>query len=152
SFLYAGVFGAVRKMAERNEKRRILLVILERMDAETTGKMKLLKNLLSASNIELFFLSYASKLTPGKPGQLTGSMSDASLIELAQTTTGEAFAALEYREHPDDIVRRLHNLLRTYYTFGFESESPAEAPAKLLIKCLRPGAKSKHHSVVPILQ
>jgi hypothetical protein len=144
TFLYGALLSAVQKMNERSEKRRILIVFLDIVDTETASKIKPLKNLFGSSNVELLIVSFASKLGRGRAG-LTSPMSQAVLQELARETAGEALFAADYREHLDDISRRLYNRIRTFYTFGFASESPAGKPSQLTIKCTRPGSKVKHH-------
>ena len=147
TFLYGGLFSAIQKMNERTEKRRILIVFLDIVDTETASRIKPLRNLLGSSNVELLIVSFASKLGGGRPG-LSSQMSEAFLQELARETAGEALFTAGYREHMDDISRRLYNRIRTLYTFGFASESPAGKPSQLVIKCSRPGSRVKHHSVL----
>lgn len=79
-------------------------------------------------------------------------MSQASLTELAQATAGDIFLAADHRDHLDDISQHIYNQLRTFYTFGFESVSSAENPAKLTIRCTRPGSKIKCHPNVPVIK
>lgn len=147
TFLYGALFSAVQKMNERSERRRVLIVFLDLVDMETSGKIKPLKNLFAASNVELLIVSFASKLGGGRAG-LPSQMSQAVLQELARETAGEALFAADYREHLDDISRRLYNRIRTFYTFGFTSESQAGRPTQLTIKCARPGSRVKHHPAV----
>lgn len=144
-FLYAALVSAVHKMRERHEKRRVLVLCVGSVDAETGGKIKPIKNLLSASNVELFAISFATRL--GGRG-LQFSLTQSILRELAQATAGEAFFAADYREHLDDVTRRIHNQLRTFYTFGFMSESAPDHPARLQIECSRQGSKVRHHATV----
>jgi hypothetical protein len=82
---------------------------------------------------------------------MAAMMSQSSIRELAQMTSGEAFLASDYREHQDDMTRRILNILRAYYTFGFQSDSPSDKPGRLVIRCSRPGAKVKSRQTVPIL-
>jgi VWFA-related protein len=146
TFLYGALFASVMKMKERNEKRRILIVFLSGMDSESAGKLKPLKNLLASCNVEVFFISFAARAG----GSMTAMMAQSSIRELAQTTAGEAFMASDYREHPDDISRRILNVLRTYYTFGFQSDSPIDKPGRLAIRCSRAGAKVKARQAAPV--
>jgi hypothetical protein len=101
--------------------------------------------------VEVVFISFASKMGGNRPG-LSPIMSQASIKELAQVTSGESFMASDYRDHPEDITRRIHNQLRTYYTFGFESEASPDKPAQLTIRCTRPGSRVKCHPNVPRLR
>ncbi len=149
-FLYSALVAAVMKMNSRNEKRRVIIVFLDALDRETAGKLKPLKNLLSSSNIELYVVSFASKLGTGRGG-LSPAISQSSLKELTQLTCGEVFFMSDYRDHLEDISRRLYNELRTLYTFGFESEGTAEKPSRLTIRCTRPGSKVRHHPTVSVL-
>ena len=149
SFLYPALFSAVQKMCERTEKRRVLLLFLEAIDLKTVGKLRPLKNLLATSNIELFVVSFTSRLSTR--GGLSPAVSDASLKELAGSTAGEFYAAGLSKDHPEDVVRRLVMQLRTLHTFGFESTSPADNPGRLLIECSRPGSSVQHHPLVPVL-
>ncbi len=147
SFLYGALLSAVTKMNERHENRRALLVFLEILDSETSGKIKPLKNLLSSSNVELFVVSFASKLGSSR-SVLPPPMSEAALKELASFTAGEAFFTSAYREHLDGLTRRVYNQIRTLYTFGFQAESTPERPGTLVIRCARPGSKVRHHPTV----
>ena len=148
TFLYSALYSSVMRMKDRNEKRRVLLLFLNLVDSETASKLKPLRNLLSSSNVELFIVTFASQLGSG---QGLSSMSRSALNELAQATAGEMFLAGDYRDHPDDITQHIYNQLRTFYTFGFESESASDAPAKLTIRCTRPGSKVKCHPTVPVV-
>lgn len=149
SYLYPALFSAVQKMCERSEKRRVLLLFLEAMDTDTAGKIRPLRNLLASSNIELFAVSFTSRLS-SRSG-LQPALSDASLKELSEATAGEVFSAGQSREHPEDVVRRLLLQMRTLYTFGFESTSPPDKPGKMVIQCSRPDSRVKHHPIVPVL-
>lgn len=144
TFLYGALFSAVQKLNERPERRRVLIVFLDIVDTDTAGKIKPLKNLFASSNVELSIVSFASKLAGSRPG-LPPQLSQAVLQELARETAGEALFGADYREHLDDISRRLYNRIRTFYTFGFASESQAGKPSQLTIKCTRPGSRVKHH-------
>lgn len=150
SFFLSGVASAISKMNQRHERRRILIFFLESIDSETSGRMRLIKNLLAASNVELFSVSYASRL--GVPGGLPPALNASCLRELAQVTAGQAFFSMDFYDHPEDIVRRLVNHFRTLYTFGFHSESGLDKPGKLTIKCSRPNTKIKQHPTVPSLE
>ena len=149
SFLYPALFSAVQKMCERNEKRRVLLLFLEAIDSETAGKIRPLRNLLASSNIELFVVSFTSRMSTR--GGLQPAMSDASLKELTEATAGEVYSAGLSREHPEDVVRRILQQMRTLYTFGFEVTSTPDKPGKLVIQCSRPDSRVRHHPVVPVL-
>jgi len=150
SFFFAAVASAVHKMNERHEKRRVLIFFLESVDSETAGRMKLLKNLLASCNVELFTIGYATRL--GAAGGIPSALTTSLLRELGQVTAGQAFFAMDYRDHPEDIVRRMLNHLRTFYTFGFHAESDLDNPGKLSIKCSRPGSKVKQHPTVPSIE
>jgi hypothetical protein len=147
SYLYPALFSAIRKTCERGEKRRVLLLMISSLDAESSGRMRALRNLAAASNLELFVVSFASRL--GAPGGLHPSLVDSGLRDLAQATAGEHFAAPQHRDHPEDIVRRLVHQIRTLHTIGFQASSPADNPGKLSIRCTRPGSRVRHHPVVP---
>jgi hypothetical protein len=123
---------------------------MDTLDMSTAGKLKPLKNLLSSSNVELFVVSFASKLGSGRGG-LSPALSQASLRELTQLTSGEAFFMSDYRDHYEDATRRIFNEIRTFYTLGFESESSPEKPARLSIRCTVPGSKVRHHPTVAVL-
>jgi hypothetical protein len=112
--------------------------------------MRQLKNLLASSNVEFFAVSFVSRL--GVPGGMPSALTTTLLRELTQATAGQAFFSIDYRDHPEDIVRRLLSHLRTFYTFGFNSESGSTNPGRLTIKCSRPGTKIKQHPTVPILE
>jgi hypothetical protein len=150
SFLYAALFSSVQKMNERSEKRRVLIVFLGMLDMGTSGKLKQLKNLLSSSNVELFLVSLAPKTS--SPGGYSPVLSQAALKDLATVTCGDVFFTADNRDHLDDITRRMMNQIRTFYTFGFESQSTVETPARLSIRCTLPSTKVKHHPTVPVLQ
>jgi VWFA-related protein len=149
-FLYSALFAGVMKMNTRTEKRRVMIVFMDLMDSETAAKLKPIRNLLSSSNVELFVVSFASKLGSGSGG-LTSALSQASLRELAQVTSGEAFFMADYRDHFDDVTRRIYNEIRTLYTFGFESGSSADKPARLTIRCSIPGSKVRHHPTIAVV-
>jgi VWFA-related protein len=147
SFLYGALFKAVTKMSQRSEKRRILLLLLDAIDPASAGKAKALRNLLSSTNIELFIISFASKMGGGR-SSMPYSMSEAVFKDLAYATSGDAFSSVSYGDHLEDLSRRIYNHIRTFYTFGFQSEAAPDKPTKLSIRCLRPGARVKHHAAV----
>jgi len=149
SSLYSALFTAVRKMNPRNEKRRVLILFLEVIDVEAANKLKPMKNLLSASNIELFVASFAtSKFGSGRG--LLPAQSEACLRELAGVTAGGAYFVAN--EGIEGLGRRISNQIRTFYTIGFEAESSSDKPASLKIECTRPVAKVTFHPVLPNLQ
>jgi len=76
SFLYGALFAALRRMNERHEKRRVLIVFLESVDPGTLDRIKPLKNILSLSNVELFCVRFGARVT-GRPGGVSPQMSDA---------------------------------------------------------------------------
>ncbi len=148
AFLYPALFSAVQRMNARQEKRRVLILFIEDMDYETVSKIKPLRNLLGGTNLELFVVSYGTIL--GTRSGRTGSTVTYSLLkELAQATAGAAFFTREYRDHYEDLMRRMLNQIRTLYTFGIEAESGQGAAAKLQVRCLRPGSKVIFHPYVP---
>jgi VWFA-related protein len=149
SYLYPALFSAAQKMCERSEKRRVLLLFLEATDPDTAGKIRPLRNLLASSNVELFAISFTSRLSTR--GGLRPALSDASLKELAGATAGQVYSAGLSREHPEDVVRRLLQQIRTLYTFGFESTSAPDKPGKLVIQCSRPDSRVSHRPTVPVL-
>lgn len=51
-FLYPAMYSSVMRMKDRNEKRRVLVLFLNLFDSETASRLKPLKNLLSASNVD----------------------------------------------------------------------------------------------------
>ncbi len=150
SFLYSALFSAVDKMNQRHEKRRAIILFLQNLDPTTTGKIKPLKNLLAASDVELFAICYTTRL--GNSGGVPSAVTTSTLKELTQVTSGFASFAIDNRGHPEDIVRRLLEHLRTLYTFGFTSQTPAGDNAKLVIKCSRPDSKVRCHPVVPNIE
>jgi hypothetical protein len=150
SFLYAALFSAVHRMSQRSEKRRVLVVFLESLDSDTLDRIKPLKNLLSASNVELFFIRFGSRLST-RAGGLSPQMSEGALRELAGATAGETFVAADYGEHMEDLTRRMYNYIRTLYTFGFQAESSREKPGRLSITCARTGSRVRARPVVPAL-
>jgi hypothetical protein len=148
TFLYSALFSAVNKMNQRHEKRRVLILFTNGIDSDTAGKMKQLKNLLASSNVELFVVCFASRL--GGAGSLPPAAIVSSLKDLSQVTSGYAFFTMDYRDHFEDIVRRMLNHLRTFYTFGFTSEPEPADQGKLQIRCLRPNSKVKSHLTIPV--
>lgn len=147
SYLYGALLSTVQKMNERVEKRRVLFLFLDSIDTETAGKAKLLKNLLSSANLELFAVNFSSKLGSTRWG-LHPQMVQSFIMDMAQVTAGNAFFATDYGAHREDISRHILNQVRTFYTFGFQSESAVAKPADLVIKCTRPGAKIRHHPTI----
>lgn len=65
-FLYSALFSAIMKMDARNEKRRVIIVLLDTLDAATARKIRDLKNLFSATNVELFLISLTSRPGDGR--------------------------------------------------------------------------------------
>jgi Ca-activated chloride channel family protein len=147
--LYGALFTAVKKLSQRNEKRRVLIVFLDYLDFETSGKLKPLKNLLSASNVELIIAGFPVSKVTSSHG-LPPPQSEASLRELAGVTAGGAYFSL--MEGIEGMGRRISYQIASYYTVGFQAESPPDQPAKLKIECTRPGTKVTTRTVVPILQ
>jgi len=148
SSLYSALIGAVQKINQRNEKRRVLVAFLDVLDRNSAEKTKQLKNLLSASNVELFLAGFASKSGSGRG--MTPFQSESSLRDLAGVTAGDAcFSAMEGIE---GLGRRISNQIRTFYTIGFESEASPEKPARLTIECVRPGVKVRTHPITPTLR
>jgi hypothetical protein len=149
-FLFSALASAVEKMSARPERRRVLLVFMGLADLNTSGRTKVLKNLLSGSNIEALFFSCASKLgSPG--GGVSYNLSEAFVRELGATTSGESYFLRPGEEHVGDTLTRVVNQISNLYTLGFESTSTIEKPAKLVIKCSRDGARVKHHREAPVL-
>lgn len=149
-FLYAALFSAVTKMNQRHEKRRVIILFLEGIDSETATKLKQMKNLLMSSNVELFVVCFASRL--GNSGSVPFAGVTAAVKEIAQATAGTALFSMEYRDHYDEIVQRILNQVRTFYTFGFTSGSDTSNPGKLLIRCSRPNSRVRNHPYVPVLK
>jgi len=147
SYFFGALASAVSKMNQRHEKRRVLIFFMESVDSDTAGRMKLLKNLLASCNVELFSISYAARFGPS--GSLPSALNSSLLRELGQVTAGHAFFSTDFRDHPEDVVRRLLSQLQTFYTFGFTAESGLDNPGKLSIKCSRPSSKVKLHPTVP---
>ncbi len=146
--LYRAIFPAVKKMASRNEKRRVLVLFLESLDTEAGSKLKPLKNLLSASNVELFVACFsASRISTGRG--MPPTQSEACLRELAGVTAGGAYFT-KY-EGIESIGRRISSQIRTLYTIGFESESDSDQAPALKIECARPGIKVACHPLIPNL-
>jgi hypothetical protein len=148
SSLYGALFAAVKKMNQRNERRRVVVLFLEVLDTGTGSKLKPLKNLLAASNVDLFVASFAPRTATGRG--LPPLQSEASLRDLASVTAGDAYFSAT--EGIEGLGRRVSEQIRTCYTIGFQSESPPDSPARLTIECTRPGVKVKSHSVVPNLR
>ncbi len=148
SSLYGSLFAAVNKLGQRNEKRRVLVLFINFLDTDTGTRLKPLKNLLAASNLEFFVACFATKTGNGR--DLPPPQNEASLRELASGTAGDVY--FSQMEGIDSLGRRIASQIRTFYTIGFESEAPPDKPAKLTIECTRPGVKVKTHPVVPTLQ
>jgi len=146
---YRALFSAVKKMNPRNEKRRILILFLDVLDPEAGSKLKPMKNLLSASNVELFVADFAGSRLRGDRG-MPPAQSEACLRELAGVTAGGAY--FSKTEGIEGLGRRISNQIRTFYTIGFQAESPGDRPAALKIECTRPGTKVAFHPLVPNLQ
>lgn len=149
SSLYRALFSAVRKMSPRNEKRRVLVLFLEILDSEAGSKLKPLKNLVSASNVELFIADFAVSRFSSSRG-MPPAQSEACLRELAGVTAGGAYFSKV--EGIEGLGRRIGNQIRTFYTIGFNAEATSDQPAALKIECTRPGTKVACHPVVPNLQ
>lgn len=145
SFLFGALIATIQKLSERPEKRRILLLFLDEVDIETADKVKPLKNLLSSSNVELFVVCFATKLGSRRAGRLHPQMTQGLLRDLAGVTAGECFMAADYREHLDDITRRVYNQMRTLYTFGYQSSVESGKVFTLEILCSRQRSKVRHH-------
>jgi len=152
SFLYGALFSAIKKMSQRSERRRVLIVFVETMDLESSRRREPLRNLLAASNVETLFVGFGSKLGSSSGPGLRNRMLQPFLAELGRESAGETLFLSDYGGNLDDIVRRLIRQLQTMYTFGFESESSMEKPAELAIKCSRKGCKVKSRSRVPVSQ
>ncbi len=148
SFLYGALLAAIERMNTRHERRRALVVFLESVDAGTLDRIRPLRNILSLSNVEAFFVRFGARVT-GRPGGVSPQMSDAALRELAGATAGEAFSAAVYGDHPEDLSRRLYNHIRTLYTFGFLADPPGASPSRLAVLCARPGCKVRARPFVP---
>lgn len=148
SSLYSAVFAATKKMSLRNEKRRILAVFLNVIDMKSGDKLKVMKNLVSASNVELFIASFASSRY-GTGRGMPPMQSEACLRELVGVTAGGAFFTSV--DGIDGIGRRISNQIRTLYTIGFESQTSTDQPSTLKIECTRSGVKVASHPVVPNL-
>ncbi len=148
SDFYSAVFGAVDALRQRHEKRRVLIVFLEVLDRNAGERIKPLKNLLSASNVELFVASFASRFGPGYG--LPPLASQTALKELSDCTAGSAF--FKDTATVEAMGRRISDQIRSFYTIGFESYSASGQPGTLTIECTRPGVKVRSHSIVPNLQ
>lgn len=150
SFLYSGIVAAVQLMNRRSERRRVLLLLTGLIDRKSSSRIKALGNLLASTNVELFVISSASRFQP--PGASPYNLSEALLRELVDSTAGEAFFPRPGEEHLDDVTRRVLGRIVSFYTIGFESTGTLDKPAKLLIRCTRPGSKVRHHPVSPVLE
>jgi hypothetical protein len=149
SFAYAGLYAAVMKMNQCHEKRRVIILFIDTLDPDSAGKITQLKNLLSASSVELIIISFASKLAPSTG--MSPAANHGALAELAQATAGEAYFLADAGGYLEDLARRINNQIRTFYTFGFESDAPSDTKTPLVIRCTRPGSRVKHHPITPIL-
>ncbi len=147
--LYAALFTVAKKMSQRNEKRRVLVLFVEVLDTKTGDKLRPLKNLLSASNLELFVASFGRSRIISDHG-LPPAQSEASLSELAGATAGAAYSS--FQDSIEGMGRRISYQIKSFYTIGFQAESETDAPGKLRIECTRPNIKVTSHPVVPILQ
>jgi hypothetical protein len=141
SFLYSA----------RRERRRVIVAFLDTLDSGTAAKLGNLKNLMAESNVELFIVSVASRDTSASLG-LPPILSRSALRDLCSATAGDVYFSADYGDHIEDLGRRLSSHIQTLHTLGFESESPEDNPAKLLIRCLRPGSTVRSHPVVPLLR
>ncbi|MFH1573699.1 MAG: hypothetical protein ABIG68_06920, partial [Acidobacteriota bacterium] len=150
SFLYASLMSAIQQMSRRHEQRRVLVYFLESADPQTLDRIKPLKNAVSASNVELFFIRFGSRLA-SRTSHVIPQMSEAAIRDLASATAGEVFIAASYGQHMEDLTRRILNHVRTLYTIGFQAHSAPENPAPLSIRCKRPGSKVRSRSLVPAL-
>jgi len=148
-FAYAGLYSAVMEMNKHSEKRRVIILFLDTFDRESTGKISPLQNLISMSNVDLIIISLASR-TFSSSG-IPPAMSRGALSKLAQATAGEAYFSADSGGHPEDLMRQIYNRIRTFYTLGFESDSPADIKTELSIRCTRSGSKVKHHPSTPVL-
>jgi hypothetical protein len=147
-FAYAGLYSAVTEMNKSSEKRRVIILFLDKLDPESMGKIPQLQNLLSMSNVELIIISFASRSSIGSG--VPAEMSRGALSKLSQATAGEAYFSAN-SEHAEDLVREICNRMRTFYTLGFESGASAETKTELVIHCTRRGSKVKHHPSMPVL-
>lgn len=150
SFLYGALFESVQKLNPRNEKRRVMILFINILDMATADKLKPLKNLLSASNVEFFVACFATKSGLRGGGGLSPALSEAALRDLASVTAGNAY--FSNLEGIEGLGRRISNQIRTFYTIGFESEAASGRPSALKIECTRPGVKVTAHPVIPNLQ
>jgi VWFA-related protein len=150
SFLYGALFNSIQKLSQRNEKRRVLILFIHTMDMATADKIKPLKNLLSASNVEFFVAGFAPKTGSRASSGLPPEQNEAAIRELASVTAGNAY--FTYLEGIEGLGRRISNQIRTFYTIGFEAEAPANPVSTLKIECTRPGVKVTTHPVIPNLQ
>jgi len=150
SSLYSALFTAVDKMESRHEKRRVIILFLEALDADTASRIQPLKNLLASSNVELFAICFADRRA--RAGSMPSGMTTYPLRELTQATSGDAFLSMDYGNRFDDLGRRLLAHIRTLYTFGFTSESVPRGKGKLVIKCSRPNSRVRCHAEVPVCE
>jgi hypothetical protein len=150
SFLYGALVQAVQKLSDRNEKRRVLILLINVLDTATSSKLKNLKNLLSVSNVELFIAGFAPRSSINAGPGLPPAISEASLRDLGGVTAGTAY--FSFMEGIEGLGRRISNQIRTFYTIGFESDSPSDKPSSLKIECTRPGTKVTAHPIIPRMQ
>jgi hypothetical protein len=151
SFLYSALFEITRKLSARRERRRVIIAFLDTLDRATAAKLGNLKNLVAQSNVELFIVNVASQNT-FSAADLPSALSRSALTDLCSVTAGDAFFAADYGDHFEDLEQSLNRNIQSLYTLGFESQSPEDNPAKILIRCLRPGSTVRSHTVVPILR
>jgi hypothetical protein len=149
AFTYAGLYSAVMEMDKSFERRRVIILFLDSIDQESAGKITQLQNLLSMSNVELIIISFAARLSSSTG--VPPALSRAGLSRLAQATAGEAYFSPDFGGNFEDLVRQIYNRIRTYYTFGFESDAPPDTKSELSIRCTRNGTKVKHHPFTPVL-
>ena len=140
-----GAFDALNKL----KKHRFALVITDVLMPGMSGT-ELLRHIKKHDpDTEVIVVSFTSRMSTR--GGLRPALSDASLKELTDATSGEVYSAALSREHPEDVVRRILQQMRTLYTFGFESTSTPDKPCNLVIKCSRPDSRVRHHPMVPVL-
>jgi hypothetical protein len=149
AFLYGAFLPALQALKLRQERRRVLILFIDAVDHDTANsKIRPMRNLISSSNVELFAVSFASRMGSGV-GRLPALGSEATLKDLSGLTAGNFYALTQYRDHLEDLVRSMFNHIRTLYTLGFQSTSRADQPSRLVIRCLRTGSKVKHRLTTP---
>jgi hypothetical protein len=149
AYAYAGLSAAVEEMNKCFEKRRVVILFLDAMDQQSLGKIPQLQNLLSLSNVELITICFAARVSTG-PG-VPSAMNRGALLKLAQSTAGQAYFTSDTGGHFEDITRRVYNQIRTFYTFGFQSDAPSDAKTSLVIRCTRNGSKVRFRPFIPVL-